>query len=78
MANKSLTDMQRKALIYAAAFLDVAAGEGIGVRVDLRNGGHENIFADDVVTALAAAFGLELEDRRLAFRDALTTTLKGL
>lgn len=71
----TLDETQCAALIYAAAFLDVAAGEGVGMIVHMRDGEDVTINADDVVTALAVAFGLELADTRLAFRNAVTATL---
>mgnify|MGYP003443523700 CR=1 FL=1 len=66
-----LDEAQCMALIHAAAFLDVAAGEGVGVQINKTDGTTVSAFADDVVTALAIAFGLELADSRFAFRDAV-------
>ena len=70
-----MDELQTSALVQAAAFLDVAAGEGIGIQVHKTDGSTITLFADDVVTALAVSFDLELGDTKLPFRNAVKSAL---
>jgi hypothetical protein len=62
LAERVLTKAQSTSLIDAVMLLDHCAGEGLGM--DRENAG--TLWADDVVVALADAFGIEWDEDFLA------------
>lgn len=68
-----LTQAQRDVLLAAAAFLDAAAGEGVGIR-DVNNP-ERMCFADDICVAAAEAFGLTMTDTETPFASAVRAHL---
>jgi len=70
-----LTGDQTKMIHFAARFLEMQAAEGVGIEITTKAGNTHNLFADDLVTGLADAFGLELADTRYPFVAAVREAL---
>lgn len=69
---RGLTKAQIDAITNVARFLDAMAGEGIGQEID-----GETLWADDLVLALANAFGIEWDgDFGLSVRDHIMKEVK--
>lgn len=68
-----LSERQARALVGAARFLDVAAGEGYGMQVGKHaKAANGTLWADEVVMELCDAFGIEWGD---SFADGLITAI---
>lgn len=72
-----LTEAQRQALTHAAFLLDAMAGEGVGVEVEMVDGSFAEVFADDAISDLCLAFGINITvDGPAAFALSVRSVLQ--